>query len=383
MHRGVNRATSRGLNRTETALRTVLPVRPRTVGRQGDCVVILSGASDEPNNVVRLGDICELYTGRAPRGVQCTGSGEVRLVRGYDLRDGSTLSHERLQQISSSTGLCRESRLRLGDILIPSVTRKPRAVLVNREMGECYAHHTVTVVRPKIGAPPPSILAEYLRSPAFMEFAESYAARLNENLRLSPYVLSNLPIPAQLASAEPIDSLGRFFLSGLELRAAIADVRRLTPELILHLKKHERDLESVPWQVFEELVAEFMASWGFTDVRLVGRDPSTQADIMAVHWVEPSGVRLKYFVEVKHTKDSVGMEVISQVYGAFALEQPIHGWTLAMIVSLGGFKDTKRLGRSDLELRNLHLKGRKDVLRWLGSYQLAPGGLWLRRFQES
>jgi len=251
-------------------------------------------------------------------------------------------------------------------------------------MGECYAHHTVTVVRPNTGAPPPSVLADYLRSPAFLEFAGLHASRLRNYFRLPISALSNLPIPLRLADAAPLDTLSRVTLSHLELRAAIADVRQLTPELILHLKRHERDLEAVPWEVFEELVAEFMASWGdFTDVRLVGRDSSTQADIMAFHWAEPAGVRLKYFVEVKRTKDCVGIEVINQVHGAFALEQPRHGWTLAMIVSLGGFKDMKRFSRSELELRNLHLKGREDVLRWLNSYQLAPDGLWLRRLRES
>lgn len=339
----------------------------------------LSDAYTEPS--VRLGDICEMYAGRALRDQQCTETGGVFLVRGCDLRDGKFPSHEGLHQISSTKGLSENLRLRLGDILVPSVTRKARAVLVNCDTGECYADRTVTVVRPKIGAPSPSALANYLSSPAFLEVAGRYASRLRDDLYLPPSTLSDLPIPARLVNAELIETIKRFSISRLELRKAIADVRQLTPDLILHLKRHERDLEAVPWQVFEQLVAEFMASWGFTDVRLVGRDPSTQADIMAVHCVEPMGVRLKYFVEVKHTKCRVGMEVISQVHGAFALEQPKHGWTLAMIVSLGGFKDTKRLGKGELELRNLHLKGREDVLGWLNGYQLAPGGLWLRRFE--
>lgn len=346
--------------------------------------MILSSASGEPNKFVRLGEVCELYSGRALRDVQRTDSGGALLVRGLDLRDGNILSHQGLQRISSIRELPEKLRLRPGDILMPTVTSKPRAVLVTQDMGECYAHNTVTVVRPNIGAPAPSVLADYLRSPAFLEFAGLHASYLKNDFRLPLFALSALPIPARLADAAPFDALCRASLSHLELRAAIADVRRLTPELILHLKRHEHDLEAVPWEVFEELVAEFMASWGgFTDVRLVGRDSSTQADIMAFHWIEPGGIRLKYFVEVKKTKDRVGMEVINQVHGAFALEQPSHGWTLAMIVSLGGFKDTRRISRSELELRNLHLKDREDVVSWLNSYQLAPGGLWLRRFRES
>ncbi len=75
--------------------------------------------------------------------------------------------------------------------------------------------------------------------------------------------------------------------------------------------------------------------------------------------VEPVGTRLKYFVEVKRTRDRVGIEVINQVYGAFALEQPDLGWTLAMIVSLAGFKNTQRFTREQLEARNMRPRNRR------------------------
>jgi hypothetical protein len=65
----------------------------------------------------------------------------------------------------------------------------------------------------------------------------------------------------------------------IEVRALVESVRKLTPALINHLKNNYGDLLSVHWSVFEQLLAELLASAGFVDVQLVGRNPNTAADI--------------------------------------------------------------------------------------------------------
>lgn len=174
-----------------------------------------------------------------------------------------------------------------------------------------------------------------------------------------------------------LETLERFALSSVQMRDAVEEVCSLTPQLLNHLKCHEEDLEKLPWDVFEHLVAEFLASWGHYDVRLVGHDKRTQADVIAIQDVEPAGIRLKYFVEVKRTHDRIGIQVINQIYGAFALEQPRYGWSVAMIVSLGGFTDTQRMKGHDIKKRSLHLKNASDVIKWLRSYTFSRTGLWL------
>jgi len=177
--------------------------------------------------------------------------------------------------------------------------------------------------------------------------------------------------------SERLEALEHFALTRVETRHAVEEARTLTPELLDHLRKHGRDLEKLPWDVFEHLIAEFLASWGYRDVRLVGRDTTTQADVVAVHEIQPAGIRLRYFVEVKRTREQVGIEIINQVYGAFAFEQPKYGWTVAMIVSLAGFKKVKRFSHGQFGTRNLHLKDGSDVVKWLQDYRFGPNGLWL------
>lgn len=72
----------------------------------------------------------------------------------------------------------------------------------------------------------------------------------------------------------------------VELIHVIETVKRLTPDLIAYLQSHEIDLDKLRWDVFEHLVAEFFASWGFQDVRLVGRNSKTSADIFAAYFID-------------------------------------------------------------------------------------------------
>jgi DNA-binding Lrp family transcriptional regulator len=163
----------------------------------------------------------------------------------------------------------------------------------------------------------------------------------------------------------------------LELIEEIERVKQISPELIKHLKERTEDLEKINETVVEQLVAELIAQHGFDDVKLVGRNQSTSADIFATQTIKPSGVKLRVFVEVKRWKDKVGIEVINTVYGAMMLEQPVFGCNALMIVSVGGFKKMRKISPDDLELRSIYLRDKKDLIRWLDDYKPNKNGLWL------
>lgn len=162
-----------------------------------------------------------------------------------------------------------------------------------------------------------------------------------------------------------------------QLTEVIGTVSKLTPELVDHLRRREDDLIKLPPKIFEHLVAEFFASWGFEDVRLVGRNPKTSADIFAARKIHQLGISVRYFVEVKRWKHKIGVEVIDRVYGAMLSERPHFGWNAALIVSLVGFKDFKKYDRQSLALKGVDLKEREDLLRWLKDYKPNSNGLWL------
>ncbi len=117
----------------------------------------------------------------------------------------------------------------------------------------------------------------------------------------------------------------------------VEKVKKLTPELIFHLKRRNEDLTRIHPLVFEHLIAEFFASWGFEDVRLVGQNARTSADIYVANFLHPVGIETRIFVEVKRWKQKVGIEVIDQVLGAFLSEKDKYGWHAAVIVTASGF----------------------------------------------
>ena len=163
----------------------------------------------------------------------------------------------------------------------------------------------------------------------------------------------------------------------IETREVIESIARLSPQLIFHLRRHHEKIDLISPEVFENLIAEFLAQRGFEDVRLVAKSPMTSADIYAAHRIDAIGSTIRYFVEVKRIKGAIGIEVINAVYGAMLIERKDHGWNAAMIVSSNKFSKFKKTTVRDLELRGLVLRDRDDVLAWLEEYEPHPTGLWL------
>lgn len=161
------------------------------------------------------------------------------------------------------------------------------------------------------------------------------------------------------------------------VRHALEHAATLTPFLIEHLRRSGDDLRLLPWHVFEHLVAEFFASWGYEEVFLVGRRGSTAADVFAMKRVQPDGTEVRMFVETKRWRDRVGVEVIDRVYGAFLSEKTTFGWHMAMVVTVAGFTEMKKYTPDQLRMMGISLKSGDDILKWLKDYRFNKSGLWL------
>jgi HJR/Mrr/RecB family endonuclease len=162
-----------------------------------------------------------------------------------------------------------------------------------------------------------------------------------------------------------------------EQNYVIEKIKKLEPELIRHLKKYENDIYLINPLVFEHLIAEFFASWGFHDVRLVGQNGQTSADIFVAHTINPLGVENRIFVEVKRWRKKVGIEIINQVLGAFFSEKERFGWHSSLIVTIAGFTKFEKWTREELKLKGLELKDKTDLTKWLKDYKECENGLWL------
>lgn len=169
----------------------------------------------------------------------------------------------------------------------------------------------------------------------------------------------------------------------LGLADVVATAEKLTPELIEHLRQQKDDISKVRWDVFEHLVGEFLTQQGFRDVRLVGRDPRTSADLYATWVIDATGIVLRFFIEVKRWEHRVGITVINEVLGAMLIERETFGWHAGLIIATGGFAKTKKYSPIELSLRGIELKEKNDLLQWLDGYRPNKNGLWLPAPEKS
>jgi len=163
----------------------------------------------------------------------------------------------------------------------------------------------------------------------------------------------------------------------IELQNVLESIKELSIELLLYLKDQPENLIKLPWNVFEVLVAECLASKGFDEVKLVGKNPKTAADIFAIEKSNRSDSRIRYFIEIKRWKDKVGVEIIDRVYGAIQSEKATWGWHIGRIISLAGFKKMFKYTPRKLELMGIELRNKDDIVTWLDDYRPSDKGLWL------
>ena len=212
------------------------------------------------------------------------------------------------------------------------------------------------------------------RTPQEIDFINYNAlAQLRGAGRSFEYIEETLSKPIN----ELLTQIRPFRSPPAKLVDVVAAAETLTPDLIAHLKSHNDDLDKLQWDVFEHLVGEFLATRGFQDVRLVGRDPKTSADIYAAATYDPLGVKLRFFIEVKRNRNAVGIQVINGVLGAMITERDQFGWHAGLIVSTGGFRRVRKYTPLELSLRGIEMKDKKDLLMWLEDYQPDKNGLWL------
>jgi len=165
--------------------------------------------------------------------------------------------------------------------------------------------------------------------------------------------------------------------SSVSAEATVATCSRLSTDLIAHLRAHHNDISTIPPAILEHLVAEFFASWGYTDVRTVGRDSSTGADVHAV-LVEPhAGIEQRLFIEVKRYNSPIEIDAIRTIHGAISLEKYLHGWNLGMVVTTSTFRDYAIAKEVEFNHFGVSLKSGSDLRRWLDEYIPSPNGLWL------
>lgn len=146
-------------------------------------------------------------------------------------------------------------------------------------------------------------------------------------------------------------------------------------DIIRYLARHPTDLHSVPSRVFEEIIAEIMASNGF-EVQLTQKTRDGGRDIIAVS-SNRLGIPTSYIVECKRYAPSrpIRVEMVRSLYGVKQGQPADH----AILATTSYFtRDAIRYSKQPHVL-NLHLKDFQAITEWLRVYdeQMQKGAILL------
>lgn len=159
----------------------------------------------------------------------------------------------------------------------------------------------------------------------------------------------------------------------------IKNFKEIDLRLMERLKRGE-SISKLDPLAFEHLVAELLASYGFYNVKWVGRlNNYISADILATN-VVIGGQEKKYYIEVKNVSGRIGIEVVSQLRGSWDMDRCLHekmkSYNHLMFVSISGFKNFKKTSKQELNrLWGIEFKERDHLEEMLACYEPRESGL--------
>ncbi|UYG09079.1 restriction endonuclease [Halomonas sp. M4R1S46] len=298
----------------------------------------------DTRSVVRLGDICEVLHSR----VQPIQGGEdglsIPVITGADLRKEVIVRDElRVADVREkpSTSLA----LRQGDILVPVVTKRPKARLIGPDLEGVYPHHTVRVLRPTSSGPSPARVLDYLTSHEFFEELSQRVSLLRGDLRVSAADLVDMPFVLPLEDDAPSASV-------------VMLVEQLARDLIALIAENRLTLREIEWRDLERVLAKAFDGLGF-DVELTPSSKDGGKDLV-LHCME-QGTRRRYVVEVKHwvSGKRVGSTELLKFVEVVAKENHDAG----LFLSTSGFNRNAYKAEAHLEHRRVRLAGEDKVMR--------------------
>ncbi|HJQ38502.1 MAG TPA: restriction endonuclease [Thermoanaerobaculia bacterium] len=150
--------------------------------------------------------------------------------------------------------------------------------------------------------------------------------------------------------------------------ALIEAVQALTPQLLDRIRKEPHALHHMDAFVFEELVAELLASFGWC-VELTAKTRDGGYDIFGIRQ-DATGLASSWIIECKRYREDrkVGIDVVRALY-AVKSEQRVGMSMLATTSSFTSDVYAYKASRYDLELADANA-----IIDWIDRYQPDPAG---------
>ena len=164
-----------------------------------------------------------------------------------------------------------------------------------------------------------------------------------------------------------VNALRKLYRGGVDEDAVlITAVSQINTKLIEFLKQHPQELNSIHWRVFEELIAEILASYGW-NVELTNPTKDGGYDIFGLY-TDRAGIRHSCIVECKRWSNQVGVDVVR---GLYTVKNDLRVGSALLATTSDFTRGAKefKASRYDLELRNY-----EEILEWINAYQPHPDG---------
>lgn len=306
---------------------------------------------------LRLRDFCNVHQPRRSKPVDGM-LRSARFVTGADLFR-EVLTTQEIEERSVSDTLSETARLRIGDILVPVITRRPCARLVGAGLVGCYAHHSVAIIRPQPGSVSLQRLAAFLSSAKFLAAIEPHVSTLAGAIRLTVQALTDVVFEAPSQEESPVASVTLL-------------MNRLARDIIRAIAARPSELQAVEWRVLERVIAEALNGLGF-DAELTPSSKDGGKDIVLTCFER--GLRQCYVVEIKHWVSGklVGGGHLKKFLEVVASGQHDRG----LFLSTSGFVRDARNSVAHLEHSRLRIAGAEKIVNLCEMYVQGESGLWV------
>ena len=249
---------------------------------------------------------------------------------------------------------------RPGDILLPAVTRSPRARLIDSGLQDVYPNQTVTLLRPLSTGPPPERIVEYLTSREFFNELSTRASSLKDRVRITANAL--LDMPFNLPDSDVND------------KSVVVLIDNLARSLIALIAKRRSALHEIEWRDLERVLATALDGLGF-EVELTPPAKDGGKDLV-VHCAE-MGTKRRYVIEVKHWCS--GKRVSGTELRKFIEVVATEHHDAGLFLSTSGFSRNAYTAEAHLEHRRVRLGGETKILRICQMYVESQSGILLSK----
>lgn len=163
----------------------------------------------------KLGEVCDIRVGLSSRGeLEPEQTTKLLVIQGVDIANTS-LKRADLKTRSLQSDDANKYKIIEGDVIIPVISRTPKALIVTKELAGAVAMRSVIIIRPDLNLLSPQYVAAFLTSDKFAKLARTVSSTLKGDWRLSVTSLRDINFP--MYSKAELDNFAALYSESQQL----------------------------------------------------------------------------------------------------------------------------------------------------------------------